>query len=72
MTGWASSAFFVSTATIGAFADLGYTVDYSQAGAVNYVARTPEPSGLLLGAAPPLLFASYHWRRRRPAPGLRS
>ncbi len=65
MTGWASSTFFVSKATIGAFADLGYTVDYSQAGIINYVARTPEPSGLLLGAAPPLLFASYHLRRRR-------
>jgi len=58
MTGWSSDTFFVSTLTLGALADLGYTVDYSKAGIVTYV---PEPSVFLLGlAAFPLL-----WKKRR-------
>jgi hypothetical protein len=49
MTGWASSTFFVSQMTLGALDDLGYTVDYSKAGIVNYVASIPEWSSLALG-----------------------
>lgn len=49
MTGWASSTFFVSKMTLGALDDLGYTVDYSKAGIVNYVASVPEWSSLALG-----------------------
>jgi len=58
MTGWSSDTFFVSTLTLGALDDLGYTVDYSKAGIVTYV---PEPSAIPLGIATfPLL-----WKRRR-------
>ena len=58
MTGWSSDTFFVSTLTLAALDDLGYTVDYSKAGIVTYV---PEPSVFLLGlAAFPIL-----WRMRR-------
>lgn len=49
MTGWASNTFFVSQVTLGALDDLGYVVDYSKAGIVNYVASVPEWSSLALG-----------------------
>lgn len=48
MTGWASNTFFVSRTTLGALDDLGYTVDYSKAGVVNYTVVVPECSSLLL------------------------
>lgn len=43
MTGWASNSFFISRATLGALDDIGYTVDYSKAGIINYV-PIPEVS----------------------------
>lgn len=43
MTGWASNAFFLSRATVGTLDDLGYEVDYSKAGVINYI-MAPEPS----------------------------
>jgi hypothetical protein len=54
MTGWASSNFFISRATLGALDDLGYTVDYSKAGAVNHIVTVPEISSIVLclGALP--------------------
>ena len=61
MTGWASSTFFVSRATLGAIADLGYTVDYSQAGVINHIVVVPESSGLSLG----LLAGCALLRRKR-------
>ena len=68
MTGWASPSFFVSTTTLGAMKDLGYTTNYSYAGVVNYVASVPEPSRLLLGGTPLLLLAAHLLRRRRTTP----
>jgi len=44
MTGWASNTFFVSHTTLGAIADLGYTVDYNQAGVIDHIVEVPEPS----------------------------
>ncbi len=61
MTGWASSPFFISRTTLGALDDLGYTVDYSKAGVVNYSAAVPEPSSLALYLLAPAFFI----RRRR-------
>lgn len=63
MTGWASSAFFVSGVTLGGLDDLGYTVDYSKGGLVNHTVTVPEISSLLLclGAIP------WMMRRRRSA-----
>ena len=65
MTGWASSTFYLSTVTLGGLADLGYTVDYSKAGVISYVAAVPEPAGLLGISA--LLGAGLLTRRRRLA-----
>lgn len=63
MTGWASDTFFLSTVTLGGLVDLGYTVDYSKAGVINYaVSAVPEPAGVLaLGA---LLGGGLLTRRR--------
>lgn len=61
MTGWASDTFFISTVTLGALEDLGYIVDYSQAGIVEYV---PEPSTLLLLMGSTLMLS----RRKRQNP----
>jgi len=59
MTGWSNDTYFISTMTLGALDDLGYTVDYSKAGVITYV---PEPAACLLAlAAAPLL-----GRRKRP------
>jgi Leishmanolysin len=57
MTGWASSNFFISRATLGALDDLGYIVDYSKAGVVNHIVIVPEISSLMLclGALPLLV-----------------
>lgn len=62
MTGWASTTFFLSTVTLGGLDDLGYTVDYSKAGVINYV-PVPEPGtfGMALLALGTLLAN----RRRR-------
>ncbi len=66
MTGWASDSFFISTMTLGGLADLGYQVDYSQAGPVNYVqvAAVPEPASVVAMAG---LLAGGLMTRRRPA-----
>lgn len=63
MTGWASSSFFVSTATLGSLEDLGYFVDYSKAGTIHYVSAIPEPANYIgLGV---LLASSVLLRRRQ-------
>ena len=63
MTGWASSTFFLSTVTLGGLADLGYTVDYSKAGVINYSpSAVPEPASVLAMAA--LLGGGLLTRRR--------
>jgi len=61
MTGWASDTFFVSRTTLGALDDLGYIVDYSKAGIINYTVTVPEVSSLSLCAMSALLLG----RRRR-------
>ena len=61
MTGWSSNTFFVSRATLGAIADLGYTVDYNQAGLIDHTVLVPETSSLQLG----LLAACALLRRKR-------
>jgi hypothetical protein len=63
MTGWASSTFFISRATLGALEDLGYIVDYSKAGVVNHVVTVPEIGSLML------VMVSLPWflRRKRRA-----
>jgi hypothetical protein len=48
MTGWASSSFFIAKMTLGSLVDLGYSVDYSKAGLVNYTSAVPEPAGVLV------------------------
>ncbi|NQX01354.1 PEP-CTERM sorting domain-containing protein [bacterium] len=63
MTGWASNSFFLSTVTLGGLADLGYTVDYTKAGVINYTASAvPEPAGVLAVGA--LLVGGLLTRRR--------
>lgn len=62
MTGWASSQFFLSTVTLGGLEDLGYNVDYSKAGIINYV-PVPEPTALALVLGSVLLMG----RRKRRA-----
>ena len=60
MTGWASDKFFISRATLGAIADLGYTVDYNQAGVIDHIVEIPEPS-----VVPLCLLASTVLLRRK-------
>lgn len=63
MTGWASDTFFLSTVTLGGLVDLGYTVDYSKAGVINYTASAvPEPAAVLAMGA--LLVGGLLTRRR--------
>ena len=62
MTGWVGDSIYLSTVTLGGLVDLGYTVDYSKAGVINYVAAVPEPAGLLGISA--LLGAGLLTRRR--------
>jgi len=63
MTGWASSQFFISRATLGALDDLGYVVDYSKAGVVDHVVVVTIPESSL--AALPLCIVGLVMRRRR-------
>ncbi|MCB1133729.1 MAG: peptidase [Verrucomicrobiae bacterium] len=49
MTGWTNGTFFLSEVTLGGLDDLGYIVDYSKAGVIEYV---PEPAlSSMLGLA---------------------
>lgn len=61
MTGWASGEFFVSTVTLAALDDLGYTVDYSKAGIIDHI-PVPEPALPTLALAASALLLQ---RRRR-------
>lgn len=57
MTGWTDGTFFLSEVTLGGLDDLGYIVDYSKAGVIEYV---PEPA-----LAPMLGLAACALLRRR-------
>ncbi len=67
MTGWASSSFFIAKMTLGSLVDLGYEVDYSKAGRINYTSAVPEPEGVLVIAG--WMMGAIWMRRRRDAGG---
>ena len=62
MTGWASSVFYLSTVTLGGLDDLGYIVDYTKAGIINY-SPVPEPAAVSLCGL--LAAGALSTRRRR-------